>query len=189
VPPRPTTAIEFPVEGISDGEITIRLQADSDIPAIVAACQDPEIPRWTRVPAPYGDAEARAWLDEEAEARAGGDMLGLLVVDPDDGALLGSIGIVHLDRSEARCELGYWTAPEHRRQGVATRAIRLLSRWIFDNLPVERIEIHAEPANGGSRQVAERAGFAFEGVLRSYFVNKGVRCDATSYSLLRGELR
>jgi len=37
--------------------------------------------------------------------------------------------------------------------------------------------------------VAERVGFRFEGVLRSYIVNKGVRRDAASYSLLRGELR
>ena len=40
-------AIEFPVEGISDGSVRLRLRADADTPAIVAACQDPEIPRWT----------------------------------------------------------------------------------------------------------------------------------------------
>jgi RimJ/RimL family protein N-acetyltransferase len=65
----------------------------------------------------------------------------------------------------------------------------LLSGWVFESLPVDRIEIHAEPGNAASRRVAERAGFTFEGVLRSYFVNKGVRRDAASYSLLRGELR
>jgi RimJ/RimL family protein N-acetyltransferase len=34
--------------------------------------------------------------------------------------------------------------------------------------------------------VAERAGFTFEGVLRSYFINKGERRDSCSYSLKRG---
>jgi RimJ/RimL family protein N-acetyltransferase len=53
---------------------------------------------------------------------------------------------------------------------------------------MDRITITAEPENHASRTVAERAGFTFEGVLRSYFVNKGVRRDAASYSLVRGEL-
>ncbi len=96
---------------------------------------------------------------------------------------------MHVDRQEGRCELGYWTARESRGRGLATRGVRLLSRWVFDNLPVDRIEIHAEPENTASRLVAERAGFTFEGVLRSYLVNKGIRRDTASYSLIRGELR
>jgi RimJ/RimL family protein N-acetyltransferase len=183
------SAIEFPVEGISDAEITLRLHADSDVPAIVAACRDPEIPRWTRVPDSYGESDARSWLEQESRGRGRGDMLGLLIVDRADGSLLGSIGIPQIDREEGRCELGYWLAREARGRGLATRAVRLLSAWVFENLPIERIAIHADPANEASRRVAERAGFAFEGVLRSYYVNKGVRRDAASYSLLRGELR
>ena len=183
------TRIEFPVEGLSDGRIRLRLHADADIPAIIAACQDPEIPRWTRVPEPYSEADARGWLEQESRGRSLGDLLGLLVVDADDDRLLGSVGIVHVDREERRCELGYWLAREARGHGVATRAVRMLSAWAFENLPTDRIEIHAEPDNAASRQVAERVGFSFEGVLRSYFVNKGMRRDAASYSLLRGELR
>jgi RimJ/RimL family protein N-acetyltransferase len=184
-----SSGIEFPVEGISDGEVRLRLHADSDIPAIVAACQDPEIPRWTRVPEPYGEADARGWLEQESRGRSRGELLGLLVVDHADDHLLGSVGIVHLDHEERRCELGYWVAREARGRGVATRAVRMLSAWAFENLPADRIEIHAEPENAASRRVAERVGFRFEGVLRSYIVNKGVRRDAASYSLLRGELR
>jgi RimJ/RimL family protein N-acetyltransferase len=182
-------AIEFPVEGVSDGVVRLRLQADSDVPAIVAACQDPEIPRWTRVPAPYGEADARGWLEQESRGRSRGELLGLLVVGAEDDRLLGSVGIVRLNGEERRCELGYWLAREARGLGAATRAVRLLSAWVFDNLPADRIEIHAEPDNEASRRVAERVGFTFEGVLRSYIVNKGVRRDAASYSLLRGELR
>jgi ribosomal-protein-alanine N-acetyltransferase len=96
---------------------------------------------------------------------------------------------VHVDQQEGRCELGYWMARDSRGCGLATRAVRLLSGWAFENLSVDRIEIHAEPENVASRRVAERAGFTFEGVLRSYLVNKGLRRDAASYSLLRGELR
>ena len=80
------------------------------------------------------------------------------------------------------------TARPTHGDGWSRRAAEL-SAWVFDNLAADRIEIHAEPDNAASRLVAERVGFTFEGVLRSYIVNKGVRRDAASYSLLRGELR
>ena len=70
-----------------------------------------------------------------------------------------------------------------------TRAVLLLSRWAFETLPVERIEITIEPENTASCAVAERAGYTFEGVLRSHTVIKGRRRDMGMYSLLRSELQ
>jgi RimJ/RimL family protein N-acetyltransferase len=69
-----------------------------------------------------------------------------------------------------------------------TRSVHLLCDWIFDELEIERIGIHVEPDNAPSRAVAEAAGFQFEGVLRSFFINKGRRRDAAFYSLLREEM-
>ena len=66
-----------------------------------------------------------------------------------------------------------------------TRAVRLLSGWAFSELGVDRIEVIVDPRNAASRAVAERAGFRFEGVLRSYVVIKDRRRDMAMYSLLR----
>ncbi len=49
--------VEPPVPYLSDGFVELRPWDPADIPAIVAARQDPEIPRWTRVPDPFGDEE------------------------------------------------------------------------------------------------------------------------------------
>jgi RimJ/RimL family protein N-acetyltransferase len=182
-----TPGIEFPVEGIGDSDIRLRLLADADLPALVELVQDPEIPRWTRIPSPYGPRHADDWFGLQARGREQGALLNLMVVERDN-RILGSVGIVELNWEEGRCELGYWLGREARGRGVMTKAVRLLSAWIFESLPMDRITITAEPENHASRTVAERAGFTFEGVLRSYFVNKGVRRDAASYSLVRGEL-
>ena len=47
---------------LSDGEVGLRGLAASDIPAIVEACRDTEIPRWTRVPSPYLREDAERFL-------------------------------------------------------------------------------------------------------------------------------
>lgn len=183
-----SAAIEIPVEGISDDAIRLRLRTDADNPAIVAACRDPDIVRFTRVPDSYDETTAAEWAAESKRQREAGTGLHLVVADIDGDALLGSIGL-RVAPGEGRCDLGYWLAPQARGRGVMTRAVRLLSRWAFETLPVERIEITIEPANTASRAVAERAGYTFEGVLRSHTVIKGRRRDMAMYSLLRRELQ
>jgi [ribosomal protein S5]-alanine N-acetyltransferase len=180
-------AIEFPVEGVSNGEIRLRLRTDADNPAIVVACRDPQIARWTRVPESYDETTAAEWAAESKRQREAGEGLHLVIADAARDRLLGSIGL-NLNRDDGRCDVGYWLAPDARGRGVMTGAVRLLSRWIFDNVPADRIEITIEPENGASRAVAERAGYTLEGVLRSHTVIKGVRRDMAMYSLLRAEL-
>jgi RimJ/RimL family protein N-acetyltransferase len=183
-----TPRVEIPVEGITDGAIRIRLLAESDLGALVDAVQDPEVPRWTSIPSPYGEAEAQEWVVEEARLRESGEGLATMIVDAETHELLGGIGMVHLDWQQRRSELGYWLARPARGRGVMTRAVRLFSAWIFENLPIDRLAIMASVGNAPSRAVAERAGYRFEGVLRSFLVIKGERHDMALYSLLRGEL-
>ncbi len=184
-----TAPIEFPVEGIADESIRIRLRADSDTPLVIEACQDPDVLRWTRVPEPYGQRDAREWVSASNAQRARGEGLHLVIADVETDRFLGSIGIHRINRTEGRCDLGYFLAPWARGRGVMTGAVRMLSAWIFETLPVERIEITIEPGNARSRAVAERAGYELEGILRSHTVIKGTRRDMAIYSLLRDELQ
>jgi RimJ/RimL family protein N-acetyltransferase len=165
--------------------VTLRPPREDDAPAVVAACQDPEIPRWTSVPSPYGEEEARQFVSQVVH----GDRMemSLAVVDAsDDAALLGMIGL-RLPAPEVG-ELGYWLAAEARGRGVATRAVRLLCTWAFGELPLARMQLHTLPGNRASERVAERAGFTREGLLRSFAEIKGRRVDITMFSLLPSEL-
>ena len=164
---------------LEDDEIRLRRFTLEDVPAIVAACQDPEIPRWTRVPSPYTEADAREFLsDPPDEAFA--------IVDRSSGELIGAIGARPED--EGRVEIGYWMARDARGRGVATRALRLIAAWAVEELGAERLQLYTHPENLASQRVAEKAGFHREGTLRSWVEIKGTRRDAVMYSLLREEL-
>ena len=54
---------------LEDEEVLLRPFERGDVAAIVAACQDSEIPRWTSVPASYTESDALAWLDCEVRER------------------------------------------------------------------------------------------------------------------------
>ena len=111
-------SIEFPVEGLSDGVVRLRLMADGDLPAIVEAVQDPEIARWIPlVPVPYSLDDAERFLASSVRHWEQGVEAGFALVDPVTGDLLGALGLHASD--DRRWEIGYWVAPWARRRATA----------------------------------------------------------------------
>lgn len=162
---------------LEDDEIRLRPFTEDDVPAITAACQDPEIPRWTPVPSPYTEDNAREFIQAVPNARA--------IVDSRTDELMGSIGWRWVD---GNVQIGYWVKRDARSRGVATRALRLISYWAIDELGAARVQLITDPENVASQRVAEKAGFTREALLRSYYELRGQRSDAFMYSLLAEDL-
>ena len=181
--------IEFPVEGLSDGVVRVRVIADADLRAITKACRDPAIARYTTVPNPYETHHAREWQQRTAAGMASGTEIGGVIADARTDRLLGSVGLHGIDPATGRCAGGYWVAPEARGRGVATRGMRLLCGYATAELGIARIELWIEPENVASRRVAEAVGFRREGLMRSFMRIGGRRRDMLMYSLLPGDLR
>jgi RimJ/RimL family protein N-acetyltransferase len=180
--------IVLPAKPMVEWPTALRPWRDSDLPGIVAACQDHEIARWTRVPIPYGEADARAFLLQRYDAAHAGVLAPFAVVAASDsGKLLGSISLMRLDWRHARAEVGYWLAREARGQGHASRAVRIICQWGFESLGLERIDLMAATENPASQRVAERSGFTREAVLRSYMRSKVGRDDMVAFGLLVGD--
>ncbi|MGH2857556.1 MAG: GNAT family N-acetyltransferase, partial [Solirubrobacteraceae bacterium] len=144
--------------------------------------------RWTSVPAPYGDADARAYLRQRFDAAAAGLTAPFAIVSPAVGNLLGSISLLRFSLRDARGEVGYWLARGARGTGHATRAVGLICAWGFAALHLERIDLMAATGNAASQRVAERAGFTREAVLRSYLRAGAEHQDMVMFGLLRAEL-
>ncbi len=176
--------IDLPSPPLDDGVVRLRGFDDDDVAAVVLACQDPEIPRWTIVPSPYGEREARAWIETHDLLRITGTAVPLAIVDAATGAFAGSIGVHDLDGRSRKGEIGYWVARGQRGRGVATRALRLVAAWALGELGLARLELLADVRNVASQRVAEGAGFVREGVLRSAREIKGARCDMVMYARL-----
>lgn len=179
--------IPLPDPPLTDGEIRLRPWERRDVPAMTAACQDPEIPRWTVVPHHYTERHARDFISHAAGELEAGREIAMAVVDADDG-VLGALGMSNFDWTDRKGEIGYWMAPEARRRGVGARATRMLAEWALATLGLERIELLAHPDNEASQRLAERAGFSREGLLRRYRRRHGVREDLVMYSLLAEDL-
>ena len=172
---------------LRDGVITLRTPREDDIPAIIEACHDPEIARWTMVPSPYTEDDARAFV-AGTHRPAGEEEVALLITDAATDELLGAIGL-RVDEPTGVGDIGYWIKRDARGRGVAVRSVRLLVIWAFAARGLARLEVLAAVENTASRRVAERAGFTFEAVLRDRLPGPDGRLDAALYSLLPSDLR
>ncbi|WCN82460.1 GNAT family N-acetyltransferase [Micromonospora sp. LH3U1] len=176
-----------PVEITEDG-VLLRPWRDADADAVHKACQDPDIQRWTTVPRPYLPEHALGFVTEMSrKAWAEGTGAPFAVCDPATGELLGSCGLISIDRAGTG-EIGYWTAPWARGRGVMVRASRAVARWSFDTLGLRRLIWQAEVGNHASRLVALRAGFRIDGRLRLADPALPSGADGWIGSLLPGEV-
>ena len=168
---------------LRDDDLVLRPWTEDDVPALVAACNDPEIPRWIPViPSPYTKQDALAFI--RGEVRPEEHSLAITL----DGVFVGAIGM-GVNSMNYRGRIGYWVAAPARGRGVCTRALRLLSRWAFEELELQRLDLITDPDNVASQRVAEKAGFRREGVLRSHLRHTDGRVrDSVMFSLLPGEL-
>lgn len=106
-----------------------------------------------------------------------------------DDAVVGYLDLHHIDSKNQRGEFGYWLDRDFQHQGIMGQCIQTLTKVIFSELKLNRLEIRVAQKNKPSRQVAQRLGFQLEGVLRDYLVIDGQPENIAIYSLLRSEAK
>jgi RimJ/RimL family protein N-acetyltransferase len=175
---------------ISEDGLLLRPWRPEDAEAVHRACQDADIRRWSALPSPdllehavaLVERTAPRWLTEDTAYHLG-------VFDGATGELLGSCALNALDLARGEARIGYWTAPWARGRRIAERACRVLVRWAFDELRLERVDWRAVVGNHASRLVALRLGVRMEGIRRAGLRHSdGRRADAWVGSLLPDDL-
>jgi RimJ/RimL family protein N-acetyltransferase len=141
---------------------------------------DPDVVRFTRVPADTPPGFSETWFGAYEQGRRDGTREAFAIVD---GGFLGVAVAPRIDRASRTAELGYLVAPAARGRGVATEALRLLTDWAFAQ-DLHRLELLISHENEGSKRVAERCGYVREGLLRSYWLKDDVRGDTEIWSRL-----
>ena len=176
----------------SDGTIRIRPYCEEDTKALYEAVRESinEVSQWMPwCHAAYAIDESRAFIMSRPEARAGAEEYDFAIFDAQTGEYLGGTGLNHLVREYLYSNLGYWVRTSRAGRGVASRAARLVARFAFEELGLQRVEIVAAVGNVGSQRAAEKAGAVREGILRKRIVLRGKTHDAVLYSLVAEDMQ
>ena len=121
------------------------------------------------------------WL---AGAAASPDPMFWAVCDAVTGACGGRQALMRITPEHGVVEIGsiMW-GPGVAGTRVATEALFLTARHVFDDLGYRRFEWKCNDRNLPSRRAARRFGFAFEGIFRQAVVIRGVSRDTAWYAM------
>lgn len=169
---------------LSDGVVAITGASHLDADSFARGLADPgvtDFARTDRVP-----TERLPELFTSIEDRlAAREAVGLIVRHADSGEFAGGAIVRHIDWVHLDAELGCWIVPEARGRGLGVRALRLITRWSFEELGLERLHAFTDVTEIPTQRVFEQAGFRRDGVLRGASRRPdGTRRDVVSHCLL-----
>jgi RimJ/RimL family protein N-acetyltransferase len=176
-----------PEPPLADDAIRLEPLARAHLADFLELIADAAVKRFTLVPSGADEAFVRGWLGRYEAGWGDASRAGFCVRTASNGAFLGFAAVVRLDLGSREGEIGYMIAPAARGRGASARAVELLTRWGFDELGLERLELRIDVANTASERVAERAGYRRDGVLRNVHFKEGLRCDTGIWSRLRSD--
>ena len=179
------------VPSLSYGLVTLRALDEKDIPEIYTSCQDPSIPRFTRIPASYTMENAQFFVREKfpASFTAKKELpFAIEYGNADTKKFAGVISFHSMDLPDHVAEIGYWINSDVRGKGVGTIAARILTNFGFETMGFERIEALVNVDNLASTKLLESAGYSREGILRKKSRNfKGHHVDMAIFSVIKGD--
>ncbi|HEU4346288.1 MAG TPA: GNAT family protein [Actinoplanes sp.] len=183
--PIPRLLPDLPGGELTDGVVTLRPLNAGDVdfytelqavPDVIATSVPPEQPSPEEVRRRCTTAEAQ-WL--------AGQRADLVLVDAATGTPAGGMGLFYQEPRTGQAMIGYSQLPAWRGRGYTTRAVQLLSLWVFAETAIARLIAGTMPTNRGSQRVLEKAGFTREGYQRSRLPGPdGRRVDDIQYALL-----
>ena len=135
------------------------------------------------LPYPYTEKDGMDYISAMLSANENDTFAFAIIVD---NKAIGSIGVFRQENIHRRtAELGYYIAEEYWGKGIMTEAVKQICDYVYKNSDI--IRIYAEPFsyNRASCRVLEKAGFQYEGTLRSNAVKGGKVIDMKMYARIK----
>lgn len=111
-----------------------------------------------RMPHPYDEHDARAFIEQARDDRRSGCSYALALAE--NGAFVGCAG---LHRGEYGLELGYWIGEPYWGNGYATETAHALVDLAFRATAIDRLHASCRVINSASRRVIHKCGFQYAG--------------------------
>jgi [ribosomal protein S5]-alanine N-acetyltransferase len=151
---------------IETNRLTLRPFTASDAVQVATLAGDWDVARMcARLPHPYGEADAHAWLATIPEARAAGTGFQFAITTAHDG-VIGAIGIERRREGEPPT-LGYWLGKPFWGRGYATEAGAAVLAHATEDLGATQFRSEHFEENTPSGAVLQKLGFAYTGDVRS----------------------
>lgn len=133
------------------------------------------------IPLPQSQEAVRRWAEQEAVRRPEGDNFRFVIEHA--GEVVGDLTTHDCDARVGKLSYGLNIRREHRREGFASDAIRIVLRYYFRELRYQKATVGAFSFNEASIRLHEKLGFQQEGRLRRTVYTDGRYFDELIFGL------
>jgi RimJ/RimL family protein N-acetyltransferase len=151
--------VRHPLEG---DLVRLRAREESDVVRLNTMFDDPDVLAGLRMTFPQ---PAEGFLGWVRSSRDDPDSLHM-VIETLDGEAVGACGYNTIDRRARDAEVGIWVGKPYWNRGYGSDAMRVLCRFGFRQMNLQRITLHVYETNPNARHVYDRLGFVLEGTIR-----------------------
>lgn len=130
--------------------LVLREWVEADLPAMVELFDDPAVAYWTPLVTPFDEQAAKAYLEKALEDNGRIQ----LAITTDGDRPLGEVLLMPKTLS-----VGYAVGSQFRGQGLAVRAVKLITTYAHEVAKMPRVILEIEPDNEPSKSVARRSGY------------------------------
>lgn len=170
--------------------LVLRAPREGDVPALAMLADNYHVAQMlARMPHPYGESEARAFLAMTRSRRVG---VAYALTLAGTGTFVGCAGLNATDRG---LELGYWIGEPYWKRGYATEAAHALVDLAFQATQIQVLHASTRVINPASRRVIHKCGFQYagQGMLNSIVAGQvpieRYRLDRRTWASLRSWAR
>jgi len=168
--------------------VQLRAYDEKDTKQAQLYMNDPEV-KWllqNNVPFPFTMADEKKFIDGQSAFKDDYTF----AIDTLDGEYIGGCGLNKVDWKNRVATVGivigkkdYWG------KGYGTDAMKLLISFIFDEMNMNKVQLHVYSYNERAIKSYKKSGFIEEGRLRQAQYNRGQYHDEVIMGLLRDDYR
>ena len=166
-------------------KVYLRAFEPEDAPLAVPWMNDQEV---TRTLAWFRPANLQTEEEFIASSLKADDRVALAIAVKESDRLIGATGLEQIKWRERIACFGIVIGEKPAwGKGYGTDATRLMVKYGFETLNLNRIWLHAREDNTGGIRAYEKAGFRREGVLRQEVYREGRYWDVVAMAILRAD--
>lgn len=168
--------------------LILRRFVDSDLPALFAYRNDPEVARYQNWSV-TDESGLRVFIQNQQSLQPGthGEWSQLAIALKSTDELVGDCVLRTGVEDSRQGEIGFTLARRHQGKGFASEAVSALLEYAFAKLGLHRVVAITDCENAASVRLLERLGLRREGHFLQSISNKGEWRDEYQYAILRDE--
>lgn len=174
----------MPFPTLKSDNLLLRQIIADDIEKVFEGLSHPDVIKYYGVSF-HTLAETKTQMDWYAQMMAEDTGRCWAICAADNSVFYGVITLPFWDKVHRRAELGYWLLPNFWKQGIATKAAKLVIDYAFNQLHIHRIKAEVEDDNAGSIATLQKLGFQYEGTQRECEIKNGKFINLQIFALLQ----